>query len=258
VTTATPSQVGKDTPGELAGRRALVGGATGGAGLAIARALVKAGASVVITGSDSDMGEPAARELASAGGQALFVRADHGSDADWAAAVAAVEQAYGGLDILVANAGVSAISPTEEVSLDDFRDVCRTNLKAPFLGLRHATAAMRRGGVGGSIIIVGSIAADVGAADQLHFAASKSGVAMLVKAAALELGPEKIRVNVIHPGFIETGRSMRSAPEMRVATPLGRVARPEEIAAAALFLASDRSSFMTGAQIVVDGGWAAR
>lgn len=256
--TATTRQGSATRRSELAGRRALISGASRGVGLAIAHAFVRAGAAVVITGRDSERGEAAAAEVSGAGGRALFVRADHGSDADWATAVAATEQAYGGLDILVTNAGVSAPARTADLSLDDFRDVCRTNLKGPFLGLKHATAAIRRGGAGGSIIMVGSIVANVGAADHLAFAASKSGVAMMAKAAALELGPEKIRVNVINPGFIDTETTAGFAPELRATAPLGRVARPEEIAAAALFLASDRSVFMTGAQMAVDGGWTIR
>jgi 3alpha(or 20beta)-hydroxysteroid dehydrogenase len=132
------------------------------------------------------------------------------------------------------------------------------NLKGPFLGLKHATAAFRKGGRGGSAIMIGSIVANIGAADHIHYTASKAGVALLVKAAALELGPEKIRVNAIHPGFVDTDMTARFPADLRVAAPLGRVARPEEIAAAALFLASDRSIFMTGAEIVLDGGWTAR
>jgi NAD(P)-dependent dehydrogenase (short-subunit alcohol dehydrogenase family) len=255
---ATTRQSSDDAPGKLAGRRALISGASRGVGLAIAHAFVRAGASVVMTGRHPETGDAAARDVAGVGGQAIFVRADQGSNADWVAAVAATEQAYGGLDILVANAGVSATARTADLSLEDFRDVCRTNLKGPFLGLKHATAAIRRGGTGGSIIMVGSIVANVGVADQLHYTASKSGVAMLAKAAALELGPEQIRVNTIHPGFMDTERSRRASAKSRAAAPLGRTAKPEEIAAAALFLASDRSIFMTGAQIVIDGGWTAR
>ena len=255
---ATTPEVSEDQPPELAGRCALISGANQGAGLAIAHAFVRAGASVVMTGHHLESGEAAAREVAAAGGPAMFVLADHGSDADWMAAVAATEQAYGGLDILVANAGVYAMARTADLSLLDFRDVCRTNLKGPFLGLKHATAAIRRGGAGGSIIMMGSVVANIGAVDHLHYIASKSGMAMLAKAAALELGPENIRVNTIHPGFIDTEAAARFSPERAVATPLGRAVRPEEIAAAALFLASDRSIFMTGAEIVVDGGWTAR
>lgn len=255
---ATTPEVSDNRPRELAGRCALISGASRGAGLAIAHAFARAGASVVMTSRHLESGEAAAREVADAGGQAMFVRADHGSDADWVAAVAATEQAYGGLDILVANAGISSTARTVDLSLEDFRDVCRINLKGPFLGLKHATAAIRRGGAGGSIIMIGSVVAKMGAANHLHSIASKAGVAMLAKAAALELGPEKIRVNTIHPGFIDAEMAARFVSELRTATPLGRVAKPEEIAAAALFLASDRSIYMTGAEIVVDGGWTAR
>jgi NAD(P)-dependent dehydrogenase (short-subunit alcohol dehydrogenase family) len=255
---AAMRQLSEDQTGALTGRRALISGATRGVGLAIAHAFVRAGAAVVLTGRDQERGEAAAREVAGSGGQVLFVQADHGSDADWTAAMAATEEAYGGLDILVANAGVASMTRAADLSLDDFRDICRANLKGPFLGLKHAAAAMRRGGNGGSIIMMGSVAANVGLAGHLHYTASKSGVALLTKAAALELGSEKIRVNVIHPGFIGTEMSARLTSESRIAAPLGRLARPDEIAAAALFLASDRSIFMTGAQIVLDGGWTAR
>jgi NAD(P)-dependent dehydrogenase (short-subunit alcohol dehydrogenase family) len=258
VTTATVRLDDRQDVRELAGRRALVSGASRGVGLAIAHALTRAGASVVMTGRHAATGEAAATQVRAAGGDAVFVRAEHGSDADWAAAVEVAEHRLGGLDILVANAGVSEMARTADLSLEDFRAVCRTNLKGPFLGLKHATAAIRRGGKGGSIIMIGSIVAKIGAADHLHYTASKSGVAMLVKAAALELGPEKIRVNAIHPGFIDSDMTARFPAEVRVAAPLGRVAEPHEIAAAALFLASDRSIFMTGAEIVLDGGWTAR
>ena len=258
MSTATTGQDRVENGRELAGRRALVSGASRGVGLAIAHALARAGASVVMTGRHAEAGDAAAARVREAGGDAVFVRAEHASDADWMAAVEAAETRFGGLDILVANAGISAMARTADLSLEDFRDVCRTNLKGPFLGLKHATAAIRRGGRGGSIVMIGSIVANIGAADHLHYTASKSGVAMLVKAAALELGPEKIRVNAIHPGFIDTDMTARFPAELRVAAPLGRVAEPREIAAAALFLASDRSIFMTGAEIVLDGGWTAR
>ena len=117
---------------------------------------------------------------------------------------------------------------------------------------------MRRGGAGGAIVIVGSIIADIGPADRLHYGAARAGVSQLAKAAALELGPEKIRVNVIHPGCLDGEAAMRPDSQVRAATPLGRGGRPEEIAAAVVFLVSDRAIFMTGAQIMVDGGWTAR
>ena len=240
---------GADQRGELAGRSALVTGATRGLGLTIAQAFLRAGARVTITGRDRDAGEAAIRHLSANGGQALFIRADQGSDADWAGAVAGAEKAHGGLDIVVVAASLCGSARTAHLPLEDFREVCRVNLKGAFLGVKHGADAIRRGEKGGSIILIGSTMGKVGAADHIHFAASKAGVAMLVKSAALELGPENIRVNAIHPGFLArpAGGSGEGAGAACAPT-----ARPEDIAAAALFLASDRSSYMTGSEIVIN------
>jgi NAD(P)-dependent dehydrogenase (short-subunit alcohol dehydrogenase family) len=244
--------------GSLEGRTAIVTGASRGMGLAIAEALAAEGAAVVMSGRDSGRGEAAAGAARAKGGDARFVVADQGSAEDWSRLVTETERSHGRLDILVLNAGVSELASTVDLELEDFRRVCRTNLKGPFLGLKAGVAAMRRGGRGGSVVVVGSIAAKIGVADHIHYTASKSGVAMLVKAAALELGPEKIRVNAIHPGFVDTGMTERFPDEAKRAAPLGRPGEAAEIAAAALYLASDRSAFMTGAEIVLDGGWTAR
>jgi 3alpha(or 20beta)-hydroxysteroid dehydrogenase len=142
------------------------------------------------------------------------------------------------------------------LSLADFRRVNDINLKGPFLGLKHAEAALRRRG--GSVIMVASIAGKIGVADHIHYTASKAGVRLLAKAAALELGPARIRVNTLHPGFVRTGMSGDFDPATVASAPLRRAGEPEEVAEAALFLASDRSAFMTGAEIVIDGGWTVR
>ena len=244
--------------GSLAGRVAIVTGASRGMGLAIARAFAGENAAVVMSGRDVATGQAAADAVRRDGGEARFVVADQGSVEDWSRLVHEAETAHGRLDILVLNAGISEMAPTADLALDDFRRVCRTNLKGPFLGLKAGVAAMRRAGRGGSVVIVASIAAKIGVADHIHYTAAKSGAAMLVKAAALELGPEKIRVNAIHPGFVRTDMTERFPDEVRRAAPLGRPGEPAEIAQAALYLASDRSAFMTGAEIVLDGGWIAR
>lgn len=235
--------------GELEGRCAVVSGGTRGIGRAVVHKLCAAGATVIYMGRTDTAGAPE---------NAHFVRAEHASDADWRAAVAEAEARAGRLDILVVCAGVSEMAPTIDLALEDFRRVCDVNLKGPFLGLKHAVAAMRRAGRGGSVVLVGSIAGKIGVADHIHYTASKAGVNLLAKSAALELGPEQIRVNAIHPGFVDTDMTARFPEESKRAAPLGRPARPEEIAEAALFLASDRSRFMTGAEMVLDGGWTAQ
>ena len=245
--------------GELAGRGAVVTGGTRGIGRAVAGALAAAGAAVLLTGRDPAVAEAAARDFSVGGARVEGMGADQSVDADWARIVARAEEAFGRLDIVVLNAGVSWSQPTSQMSLEDFRRLNRVNLKGAFLGLKHAVAAMRRGGRGGSVVIVSSIVgAKVGVQDHLHYAAAKAGVRMMGKAAALELGPEHIRVNTIHPGMTRTDMTVNFPPGLEAMIPLRRYAEPKEIADAALFLAGDRSRFMTGAEIVIDGGWTAR
>ncbi len=233
---------------------AVVTGASRGIGRATAARFAAAGACVVMTGRDQKAGEAAASAIQGEGGRAIFVQADQGQDDDWSRTIAAAEDAFDGVDILVVNAGVSAMARTAELSLADFRAMNRTNLKGPFLGVKHATTAMRRRG-GGSIVLVASIAGRIGVADHIHYTASKGGVRLLAKAAALELGPEKIRVNSVHPGFTRTEMTARFPEALVMSAPLQRFGEPRDLAEAVLFLASDRSIFMTGAELVVDGGW---
>ncbi len=232
---------------ELSGRAAIVTGASHGAGRAIAHALAKAGARVVLTGPDAEAGRAAASAIEAEGGEALFVAADPGRDGDWAKAVESVEARFGRLDVLAVCPAATAAAPTAGLSHSDFRAANDTNLKGPFLGLKHGVAAMRRGGRGGSVIFVASVAGRVGLNHRLAETGAMAGVRLLAKAAALELGPEGIRVNTIQPGLADADD-----------TPLGRPVAPADVAQAAVYLASDRSIFMTGADIVVDGGWTIR
>ena len=240
---------------ELGGKVAIVTGATRGIGLGVAKCLAAAGARVVITGRNPELGMKRAKELSPAG-EAIFVAADHGSDADWKNVVDCAQSAFGRVDVLVANAGYSNNVPAAQMTLDQFRDLNRVNLKGPFLGLKHCVAAMRRHGEGGSVILISSIVGMVGVPGYIHYSAAKGGLRLMAKAAALELGPEKIRVNSIHPGMIETDMTSGfDKSRLLPVIPLGKFGDPQDIGNAALFLASDRGKFITGIQLVVDGGW---
>jgi len=190
------------------------------------------------------------------GSKADFMTADHGSEPDWIVVVDRTLSKFGRVDICVPNAGVHSAIPTVDMPLEEFRRINRINLKGPFLGLKHGVAAMRKHGEGGSVILISSVAGKVGLPSHVHYCSSKGGVRLMAKAAALELGPENIRVNSIHPGAIKT-RMTAFADEEATAKgiPLGRMGEPMDIAQAALFLASPRGRFITGAELVVDGGW---
>ncbi len=252
--------------GELAGKVAIVTGAARGIGLATARAFAEAGSALVLTDVDQAEGEAVASDIAEKGGGARFLVADHGSDADWKRIVHTALSAFGRVDFLVANAGIHSAMPITEMTLEEFRRLNRVNLKGPFLGLRHVTDAMRKHGEGGAVVLLSSVAGKVGLPAHAHYCAAKGGVRLMAKAAALELGPEKIRVNSIHPGYIRTrmtenaSRATSGGEQATVAMsiPLGRAGEPADIAQGALFLASPRGQFITGTELVIDGGWTAR
>ncbi|WP_304191088.1 SDR family NAD(P)-dependent oxidoreductase [Phenylobacterium aquaticum] len=244
---------------ELDGRVAIVTGASRGIGRAIAARLAEAGARLVLTGRTAADVKDAAAAIVAQGGEAVGLAADTGDSAAWSRVVETAQSRFGGLDILVANAGVTDPAPIADMTLDAFRALQRTNLRGCFLGLRAAATAMIEQGRGGSVILVGSIVGKVGAQGHAAYAAAKDGVRLMAKAAALELGDRAIRVNSLHPGMIRT-RMTAGYPEDQMAglIPLGRFGEPREVAGAAAFLASDRARFMTGAELVVDGGWIAQ
>lgn len=247
--------------GELNGRTAIVTGGTRGIGLASAKALAGAGANVVITGRDKARGEAATAEIAQGSGtDCLFLEQDVASPADWTRIITETTDRFGRLDILVANAGVSTMAPVDEMSLETFRSLNEVNLKGAYLAVQHGTAALRAHGEGGAIVLVASVMGKMSAPGYTHYSASKAGVRLLAKAAALELGPERIRVNAILPGIIHTDmtEAYDEATLAPVLVPLRRFGLPEEIAEAVLFAASDRGLFMTGADVTVDGGLTTR
>ncbi|MBU6406789.1 MAG: SDR family oxidoreductase [Alphaproteobacteria bacterium] len=242
--------------GELNGKVAVVSGAGRGIGRAAAEALAKAGAAVTLTARTASEGEAAAEALKASGGRALFIQADVAKEADWIRVMDQTQAAFGRVDILVANAGVSFPKNAVDMTLAEFRQMTDINLKGVFFGAKHALTAMRKHGQGGSMILVSSIVSKVGPPGYTHYAAAKGGVTMLAKSLALELGAEAIRVNSLHPGLIRTAMT-DPFPEKALAPmiPLKRFGLPEEMASAILFLASDRSKFMTGAELVADGGF---
>jgi NAD(P)-dependent dehydrogenase (short-subunit alcohol dehydrogenase family) len=256
----------------VAGKVALVTGGASGLGAATARALAGQGARVMLTDLAEDLGHTVAEAIAAEGGEAEFVRHDVTSESDWERVVAETATRFGRLDVLVNNAGVSGGSPGPDRELlthtmAAWRRVLEVNLDGVFLGLRWAGPAIAAAG-GGSVINISSILGKVGSPSAAAYCASKGGVALLTKAAALEWAPLNIRVNSVHPGYIDTPmvsgalRLLENGNEMReqiiLRHPLARLGLPREIADAVLFLASDESSFMTGAELVVDGGYTAQ
>lgn len=241
--------------GELEGRVALVTGATRGIGKAAAIALAQAGAHVVLTGRTRKDGDAAVAEIKGAGGSAAFVELDVTDRA----ATQRLFESLDRLDIFVANAGISVDKTAALMSLAEFRQIMAVNLEAVFVGLQHAVTAMRKGGRGGSAILMSSIMGKIAAPGYMHYCAAKVGLTLMAKSAALELGAEGIRVNSVHPGLVRTDMTA-AFPENMMAQliPMGRFGNPEEIATGVVFLASDRSKFMTGAEMVIDGAMSIR
>ncbi len=239
--------------GLLAGRRAIVTGAAAGIGRAVAEAFARAGAAVVVLDRDGDRARSVAGELG-----ASAVVADVADGAALAAAFAEAAGLLGGLDVVVNNAGVGDVKALHRYADADWDRLVGVNLKGTFNGLRSAVPLLRAAG-GGSIVNVASLSGLRPTRGEAPYSAAKAGVIALTASAALEYGPE-IRVNCVSPGFVETPLTagLLSRPEVRDRVegriPLGRVGTPVEIANVVTFLASDLASYMTGANLVVDGG----
>ena len=244
--------------GRLEGKVALISGGARGQGEAEARLFANEGAKVVF-GDILDMeGEKVEAEINETGGEAKYIHLDVTNESEWETAVKESVNSYGKLDILVNNAGISIGKNVEETTLEEWDLVQDVNSKGVFLGTKAAIPAMRESG-GGSIVNISSIAGLVGIASA-PYVASKGAVRLLTKSTAVQYGPDNIRCNSVHPGFIETEmiRGILSDSEERAKrlaiTPLGIFASAHDIALAVLFLASDESRYMTGSELVVDGG----
>jgi NAD(P)-dependent dehydrogenase (short-subunit alcohol dehydrogenase family) len=248
----------------LTGKVALISGAARGIGAAIARSFAAEGARVVLGDILDPAGQSTASEIAAAGGKALFVHLDVTREADWQQAVSRTVRHFGALHILVNNAGTGTPGKVEEVALEEWHRVMEVNATGVFLGTKTAIPALRQAG-GGAIINISSQLGLVGVDNSSpQYQASKGAVRLLTKATAMQYAAEGIRVNSVHPGPIATPRTAarRADPQHYAATiariPLGRYGQPEEVAAGVVYLASDEAAFVTGSELVIDGGWTAQ
>ena len=239
---------------------AVVSGAASGMGASEATIFAREGARVIVGDILEAEGKAVAEKIAANGGQARFVKLDVTREEDWQAAVGAAVSAWGKLDILVNNAGISGTFDPDTMSVSAWDTLMAINAKGVFLGMKYAVPAMQKAG-GGSIVNISSISGFVGQTG-IHMAynASKGAVRIMTKSAAVQFAEHGIRVNSVHPGMLPPMRtSKRSADpawrdKMIRAVPLKREGRVEEVAHAVLFLASDEASYITGTEIVVDGG----
>lgn len=250
-------------PGRVEGKVALVTGGASGLGAAAARMLVREGARVAITDVNEEAGQALANEL---GMTTRFWKLDVTREEDWVVVVDSVLATFERLDVVVNNAGIGIAKDVEALSLEEFRRVNAVNLDGVFLGCKHGIRGMKQCGAKGSIINMSSVAGLVGAASLPAYCASKGGVRLLTKSVALHCAKQGygIRCNSVHPVFIDTpmvdalasigGDKEAGKKHMAKSIPIGRLGEPEEIAHAIIYLASDESRLMTGAELILDGG----
>ena len=253
----------------MANKVALVTGGARGIGRAVCRLFAREGAVVAVTDIVDDEGREVVEGIEKDGGQAAFWHLDTASEEDVVGVFAEVHHRLGGLDVLVNNAGISGDNhPTHQITAEAWDRVIRINVKGVFLCTKHAVPYMQRGG-GGSIITLSSIYGIVGAPDLPPYHASKGAVRMMTKTDALLYAGDRIRVNSIHPGYIwtplveklaaESGDSIEDfRSDLAARHPVGRVGEPDDVAYGALYLASDEAKFVTGSELVIDGGYTAR
>ncbi|MEI9990818.1 MAG: glucose 1-dehydrogenase [Rhizomicrobium sp.] len=253
------------------GKVALVTGGASGIGRASALLLAREGAKVAVTDIQDDQGKDVGGAIAKSGGEAIYLHHDVASEEAWESVAAAVKAKFGRLDILVNNAGIAIAGSVLTMTLADWRRQTAINLDGVFLGVKHCLPLLRASG-GGSIINISSLAGLKGSPTLAGYCATKGGVRLFTKAVALECGAarDNVRVNSIHPGIIETpiwagivpGGAGANAPNLdqisEMAVPIGKKGVPEDIAQGVLYLASDESRYVTGSELVIDGGMSTR
>ncbi len=245
--------------GRLEGKVAVVTGGARGIGEAIATLLAAEGARVVVGDVLAAEGRLVVHGIVRRGGVGVFLPLDVTREDQWERALATAGDAFGGLDVLVNNAGVGQQLAIEDTDEDVWRHTMDVNVTGAFLGTKHAVPEMRKNG-GGSVVNISSMAGLVGGGTSAVYHASKGAIRLLTKATAVQYARDGIRANSVHPGVIETPltREYLSDPRNRrdreAKTPLGRIGTPEDVAYGVLYLASDESSFVTGSELVIDGG----
>ena len=241
----------------LQGRSAIITGAAQGIGLAIAEVFANAGARLVIGDIDAQAVEETAKKLSESGATVLPVRCDVTEEGDVEALIQAAAAAYGSVDVLVNNAGITRDATLRKMTTEQFRQVMDVHLFGTWLGMKYASLKMREQG-SGSIVNISSISGKVGLPGQTNYSAAKAGIIGMTKAGAKELAHLGVRVNAIQPGLVRTAMTEALRPdiwaEKLAGVPMNRAAEPEEIGKVALFLASDLSSYMTGTVLEVTGG----
>lgn len=246
----------------LANKVAIISGAGNGMGAEEARLFSREGAKVVLAEVSESAGRALEAEIQASGGDAVFVKTDVTVEADWQNVVQVAESRYGRLDILVNNAGLSSTAVDDPTSTEGWHRIMDVNINGVFLGTKHAIPAMQRA-KGGSIVNISSIMGFVGAeSGHPAYQASKGAVRIFTKATAVQYGPDRIRANSVHPGFMPPMTTSHPNPATREQqvglTPLRRTGETIEVAYGVLFLASDEASFVTGTELVIDGGFLAR
>ncbi|MBV1879037.1 MAG: glucose 1-dehydrogenase [Pseudomonadales bacterium] len=260
----------------VAGKIAIITGGARGLGAASAKRLAEEGAAVMLTDLREELGQQTVAAINEAGGKAAFMKHDTAKEDQWIEVLQATQTQFGGVDILLNNAGIGTGGRIDKMKLSDWQHLMSINMDGVFLGMKHCIPAMRERASkwegGGTIINISSIMGFIGAVGSTSYCASKGGVRIATKAAALECAKLgfNIRVNSIHPGYMETeglqsamraiaktsGDEAKEAArqDMINSTPIGRLGKPKDIANGVLFLASDDASFVTGTELVIDGG----